>query len=156
MTCNDSSTTQGDAVTRLDDADPTRRYDDRFGQCDRKKQCVDSVGARWNQAHLRASLTSVLEERACVLKSIAGHQLSNDSAAWQRFSVACLDATDFPRRHQAKLDQFDLVLPRPHSDVKPGSERVCLIPGFAVQGIDPARRREPIFAHDPKFLCLLT
>src|ERR1700723_1948580 len=136
MTCNDPSTTQGDAVTRLNDADPTRRYDDRFGQRDGEKQRVDSVGSRWNQAHLRASLTPVLEECARVLKSIAGYQLSNNSAAWQRFSVTCLNATDFPRRHQAKLDQFDLVLPRPHSDVKSGSERVCLIPGFAVQGND--------------------
>ena len=137
---------QGDAVTRLEDADPTRRYDDRFGQRDRKKQCVDSVGARWNQAHLRASLTSVLEERACVLKSIAGHQLSNDSAAWQRFSVACLDATDFPRRHQAKLDQFDLVLPRPQPKVQAGGQGVRLVSRFIVQGDDPTRREAAILA----------
>src|ERR1700730_16415172 len=113
MTCNHSSTTQGEAVTRFNDADLTRRYNYRIRKRDRKKQCVDSVGTWRDQPYLGASLTSAFKKGPCVLKCIARHQLRNDAATWQRFSVARLDATDLSRGHRAELDQIDLVLPRP-------------------------------------------
>src|ERR1700679_1349535 len=113
MTCDYPPAAQGYTVTCFDDAHLTGRDDDCFRERDGEKQCVDSIGAGRDQPDLGTPLPTVLEERGGVLKCVAGHQLRDDPAAWQRFSIASLDATDLAWGHGKELDQFNLVLPGP-------------------------------------------
>lgn len=105
-----------------------------------------------DDAHLRATLTAVAEEGACILKAVAGDLLGDDAPAGHGITVDGFDKADLPGWNLQKLAEGYSVLPRPQTPMQSRRQRIRLVAGFTLNGDDAARGERFILTEQDKFL----